>query len=424
MFQTTTAQLALCIVLTLSVAPVFAAPASGKAVLYAAVGSEITQYDIDMANAALIKRGSTTLPANIQEAWQHPSKKFLYVAWSDGGASAPSSSGVAPAGNLHGITAFRIDPSSGALIPHGKLATLPSRPIYITTDIDGTHVIAAYNDPSGLTVHRIMPDGTIGALVQQTAKLDFGIYGHQVRVDPSNQAVILVTRGNGPTPTKAEDPGAIRIFNYKDGLLSNRVSIAPGGGFNYQVRHLDFHPSGRWTFVLLERQNKLHVYKRSADGTLDTSPLFVKDTLSKPGDSRSGQAVSSIHMHPNGRFVYVANRGSGTVEFEGQRVFAGGENSIAVFAVNQQTGEPSLVQNIDTAGFHPRTFALDPSGRILVVANQMSMMVRQGSAVRPAPATLAMFRIGEDGKLTFQRKYDADTGDGKSLFWTGIVAVP
>src|ERR1700676_1884386 len=280
-------RLALCIALAMSVAPVFAGPASGRAVLYAAVGPELTQYDIDLDKAALIKRGSITLPANVQEAWQHPSKKYLYVAWSDGGASAQSSGGVAPAGDQHGLSAFRIDPTSGVLIPHGKPAKLPSRPIYITMDMDGTHVIAAYNDPSGLTVHRILPDGTIGALVQQTAKLDFGIYGHQVRMDPSNKAVILVTRGNGPTASKAEDPGAIKIFNYKDGVLSNRVSIAAGGGFNYQVRHLVFHPSGRWTFVLLERQNKLHVYKRAADGTLDASPLFVKATLSKPSERRS-----------------------------------------------------------------------------------------------------------------------------------------
>ena len=423
-------RLALFMLLSMSMAPILTGQKPpGKAVLYAAVGAELTQYDIDAGNAALIKRGSVTLPANIQEAWQHPSKKFLYVAWSNGGASNATSGGVTPSGDQHGITAFRIDPASGALLPHGKPATLPSRPIYITTDIDGTHVIAAYNDPSGLTVHRIQPDGTIGEQVKQTASLDFGIYGHQVRMDPSNRAVILVTRGNGPTSTKPEDPGALKIFSYKNGLLANKQSIAPGGGFNYQVRHLDFHPSGAWVFVTLERQNKLHVYRRSPDGTLGTSPLFVKDTLAdtgmtEPGNGPAGQAAASIHVHPNGRFVYLANRGSGTVDYEGKRVFAGGENTIAVFAIDQKTGEPTLIQSADTRGFHPRTFALDPSGTILAVANQMSMPVRDGTSVRTAPATLAIFRIGGDGKLSFAHKYDIETGGGRSLFWTGMVAVP
>ena len=117
--------------------------------LYAAVGTELTQYDLDPNSATLMKRGSVTLPANVQEAWPHPSHKFLYVAWSNGGAgtSVPASGGAAPPGNLHGVTAFRIDPASGNLLPHGGTASLSHRPIFITSDIDGTHLIAAYNDP-------------------------------------------------------------------------------------------------------------------------------------------------------------------------------------------------------------------------------------------------------------------------------------
>ncbi len=181
-----TGRLVCCMLLSMSTAPlVVGQAAAGKAVLYAAVGAELTQYDIDPGSAALIKRGSITLPANVQEAWQHPSKKFLYVAWSNGGSSNAPSGGVVPTGDQHGISAFRIDPATGALLPHGKPAALPSRPVFITTDTDGTHVIAAYNDPSGLTVHRILPDGAIGEQVKQTAQLDFGIYGHQVRIDPS-----------------------------------------------------------------------------------------------------------------------------------------------------------------------------------------------------------------------------------------------
>ncbi|MGA2716801.1 MAG: hypothetical protein ABSG41_27240 [Bryobacteraceae bacterium] len=51
--------------------------------------------------------------------------------------------------------------------------------------------------------------------------------------------------------------GALKIFTYKNGVLANRFSIAPGAGFGYQVRHLDFHPSGKWVFVTPERQNQI-----------------------------------------------------------------------------------------------------------------------------------------------------------------------
>jgi 6-phosphogluconolactonase (cycloisomerase 2 family) len=396
---------------------------SGKVALYATVGPELTQYDVDVDAATLTKRGSLTLPANVQEATPHPSKQYLYIAWSNGGPSNLPQGAVAPNGSQHGLSAFRIDPATGALLPHGQPASLPSRPIHVTTDIPGTHVLAAYNDPSGVTVHRIEPDGTLGPLVKQTQPLDVGIYGHQIRVDPSNEMAILVTRGNGPTPTKPEDPGALKLFNYKDGLLTNRLSIAPGGGFNFQVRHLDFHPSRRWVFVSLERQNKLQVYEKMKDGTLSGNPLFAKDTLADPGNVRPGQALGTIHMHPNGKFVYLANRASGTVDFEGKPVFVGGENTIAVFAINQDTGEPTLIQNVDTRGIHVRTFALDPSGRILVAGNMMQLAVRDKDAVKTVPASLAVFRVRADGKLEFARKYDLDVGS-RNLFWMGIVALP
>jgi 6-phosphogluconolactonase len=399
-------------------------PAPLRTVVYAAVGAELTQYDLDRDNAALIKRGSIRLPANVQEAWLHPSRKYLYVAWSNGGSSYPSSGGAAPKGDEHGVSAFRIDPASGALLLHGKPASLPSRPIFVTTDRDATHLLAAYNEPSGLTVHQLLPDGTIGAQVQPVAPLDFGIYGHHVRVDPSNQTVILATRGNGPTATKAEDPGALKIFSYKNGVLAKGLSIAPEGGFGYQVRHLDFHPSGKWVFVTLERQNQIHVYRRAADGTLTVSPMFVKNTLMDPAKGQAGQAVASIHVHPNGRFLYVANRATGTVDFQGKKVFAGGENTIAVFSINQETGEPTLIQNIDTHGFQPRTFALDSSGTFLAVANQSPLSVLDQDGVRTVPASLALFQVRDDGKLQFARKYDMETPAGTSLFWAGVVSLP
>jgi 6-phosphogluconolactonase (cycloisomerase 2 family) len=293
----------------------------------------------------------------------------------------------------------------------------------MNVDIPGNHIVVAYNVPSGATVHRIAADGTLGAPVPQAADLDFGVYAHQVRVDPSNRMVIVVTRGNGPTAKKPEDPGALKVFGYKDGVLTNRASIAPGGGYNFQPRHLEFHPTRPFVFITLERQNKLQVYRKLDGPTLGPTPLFTKETLVHPG-RLADQATSTLHAHPNGRFLYVGNRGSGTVDFQGRRVLGSGENSIAVYSIDQETGEPTLIQNADTRGAHPRTFALDPSGRILVVANMQQVLVRDGKEVRPLPATLSVFRIGSDGKLEFVRKYDQDTSGGRNLFWTGMVALP
>ncbi|MGE0405643.1 MAG: lactonase family protein, partial [Candidatus Korobacteraceae bacterium] len=255
--------------------------------------------------------------------------------------------------------------------------------------------------------------------VKSKAPLDCGIYAHQVRVDPSNKAVLIPARGNGPTAARPEDPGSIKIFSYNKGMLENQQTVAPERGFGFQVRHLDFHPSGKWTFITLERQNQIHVYERKPDGTLSTSPVYVKDSITP----KERQAVGTIHFHPNGKFLYVANRSSGTVEFEGKRVAAGGENNIAVFSINLESGEPTMIQSVDTRGFQPRCFSLDASGRFLVVANQSAMLVRSGNKVAEVPASLALFRVGADGKLEFVRKYDVATGPNRPLFWAGFVAV-
>jgi hypothetical protein len=127
-------------------------------------------------------------------------------------------------------------------------------------------------------------------------------------------------------------------------------------------------------------------------------------------------------VHPNGKFVYLGNRASGLVEIQGKKVAAGGENSIAVFTINPKTGEPKLVQNIDTHGYHPRTFSIDPSGRMLVVANVQEQPVRDGDGVRTQPATLSTYRIGNDGRLTLVKVYDIET-NGMTQFWSGFVTL-
>ena len=61
-------------------------------------------------------------------------------------------------------------------------------------------------------------------------------------------------------------------------------------------------------------------------------------------------------------------------------------------------------------------------GRLLVAAHIMPLPVREGAALHTAPANLALFRIGEDGRLNFVRKYDVDVGD-KTIFWMGMVSL-
>ncbi len=386
-----------------------------KVALYANVGADLTHYDVDVAGAALIKQATVTLPAGVQYAWPHASRRYLYVATSS------SASGYGPAGTEHHVTAFRIDPASGALTRHGEPIRLPTRPIHMCTDIPSENILVAFNNPSALHVYRINKDFTPGEEVKQPGAIDAGIFAHQVRVTPDNRQAVLVTRGNEGTPTKAEDPGALKVFDYKNGVLTNEVSIAPNGGRDFGPRHLDFHPTKPWMYVSIETQNKMYTYKMDG-GRINGEIAFRAETLAEPNNIRARQAAGTVHMHPNGRFLYAANRAQETIDVGGKKVFKGGENGIAVYSINQSTGEPTLIQNIETRAIHPRTFHIDPSGRLLVAQHNLPVNVRDGDAIRTVPAGLSVLRIGEDGKLTFVRKYDVEVGD-KLMFWMGMVAL-
>ena len=90
--------------------------------LYANVGADLTHYDVDIAKAELIKRDTMALPASVQYAWPHASRRYLYVASSD------SQAGYGRQGTEHHVTALAIDPKTGALSKHGEPIKLPLVP--------------------------------------------------------------------------------------------------------------------------------------------------------------------------------------------------------------------------------------------------------------------------------------------------------
>ena len=113
-------------------------------------------------------------------------------------------------------------------------------------------------------------------------------------------------------------------------------------------------------YVSDERTNRLYMF-RFVDDQLEAEPAHTRDTLANPDDVRPRQLAGPIHVHPSGNAVYVVNRSDHAVDVGGRRVFGGGENNIAVYAIDPVTGEPFLIQHADTRSFHVRTFACDPA---------------------------------------------------------------
>jgi len=390
------------------------AVSSPRVALYSAVDDLLTHYEVDVDAGTLTRRASLRMPAKVQYAWRHPGLPCLYVTTSSAGPRVPSA-------HNH-VAALAIAPD-GSLALLGSSQPLARRAVHMCVDPMGRFTLNGHNFPaSGITVHRIEADGSVDGEIPQPETLDYGIYPHQVMVFPSGRTALIVDRGNKAQGDKPEDPGALRTFGFAEGRLSSGQVVAPNGGYGFGPRHVAFHPDRPWLYASDERSSRLYMFRFDND-RLEPEPAFTRDTLQSPANVRPRQLGGPIHLHPSGQCVYVANRADHTVEEDGCKVFAGGENNIAVYGIDPGSGEPTLLQHADTRSFHVRTFACDPSGRLLVTASIKALAMREQGEPTTVPAALSVFRIGPQGRLEFLRKYDVETSGGQLQYWMGMVAL-
>lgn len=372
----------------------------------AAIGARLTSYRVDATAGTLTPLAGWEAPAPVQYAWRHPRLPLLYVA---------CSTGLAPGGR-HAVVTLRMAPDGG-LSPEFAEVALSHRPIHASLTPDGAALLVAYNAPSALTVHALGADGAPGPAAPQAGPVATAVFAHQVIATPDGRTVLLVCRGNDATATAPEDPGALIAFRLEGTRLGDAQVVGPPGGRGFGPRHVAVHPNGRWIYASVELQNRLQMFALE-DGRLAPAPEADLSTLAQPdGPHARTQAAGAIHLSADGRFAYVSNRTQSPMDATGHAVVAGGENSIAVFALDAGTSRPALVQSVDVQGFHPRTFGIDPTGTLLVSAAIAPMRRADGGT---EPAGLTLFRIQADGTLAFLRRHALETR-GATLFWSGFV---
>lgn len=384
-------------------------PGPARAVCHAAVGADLFWYAADADALTLVREGGLRAPEHVQYAWAHPVLPVLYAAYSN----------RSTADDHHGVACYRIEPATGRLTELHRPLDLPHRPIHLSVDPAGRFLLVASNQPSALVVHALEADGAIGERVEQPGPVDVGNYAHQVRTTPAGDAVVVCARGSDATATEPGAPGALVVFRFRDGRLSHRRSITVGDGRDFGPRHVDFHPTKPFVYVSLERGNQVLTHG-VRDGGITPEPLHSAPTAARPDLRAPQQYLGPVHVHPSGRHLYLVNRSDGTVPSRGRAVHGEGENTVAVFALDPDTGEPTLAQTVGIDAFHARTFAIHPSGTMLVTAAAAPLAERVGDDVREVAAGFSVFGIGDDGRLTFARTYDVDVRCGP-LFWCGML---
>jgi 6-phosphogluconolactonase len=225
-------------------------------------------------------------------------------------------------------------------------------PVHISVDASGKFVFAAnYNGGVGIVFTR-NDDGSL-QFAQQLNHSGSGPHPnqnashlHMAKLSPDNNFLFF------------PDLGSDKIWSYRIDYESATLtktnqefgSVAAGAG----PRHMDFHPSGNFAFVVNELNSTVTVFAYdSRSGALTE----VQTISTLPEGFTAWNSSADIHVHPNGLFLYASNRG---------------HNSIVTFSVDPATGELAVLGQTPTEGETPRNFAVAPTGDFLFVANQNS----------------------------------------------------
>lgn len=276
----------------------------------------------------------------------HPNRRFLYAV-----GEATTLAG----GRSGGVSAFAVNRRSGKLEflnqqPSGGLG-----PCHLEVDHTGRCLLVANYGSGSIASLPIEKDGTLGkpALTIQHAgssvnpQRQAGPHAHFITADPANRFALCCDLGLDKVLVYRLDPKRARLSPNDPPF----ESVTPGAG----PRHLTFRPDGGFVFVVNEMASSLTAFAYDAKrGTL--REVQTVSTL-PAGSGVANNSCAEVQMHPNGRFVYASNRG---------------HDSIAVFAVDRETGRLTPVQDAPTHGRIPRHFAIDPSGDWLLAENQAS----------------------------------------------------
>ena len=277
----------------------------------------------------------------------HPTRKFLYAV--DESADPVKKPG-------RGVSAFTVDATSGALTLLNHQSSAGAGPCHLAVDREGKSVLVAnYSAGSSAAIH-LLPDGRLGApgsVIPHTgssvnAARQKSPHAHGIYIAPDNRFAFVPDLGIDKVQVYKLDAAQAKLSANEP----PSAALPPGSG----PRHMVFHPSGKFAYVINELLCTMAVFRYDAQrGALHE----VQNVSTLPAGEavKPGYSTAEVMAHPNGKFIFGSNRG---------------HNSIVVFAVNASTGALTQVQNQSTLGKTPRNFAVDPTGAWLLAENQDS----------------------------------------------------
>lgn len=299
------------------------------------------EFDASTGDIRRLKpTGGITSPAALVS---HPSQNFFYAtSLMDDDQGQPTGA----------VVAFAVDDDTGELTEIDRRLAGGTGPCYLSCHPEGKLLVVANCGTATVACLPLAADGTFGGVSTviehkgESRNTEGKPQAHSIQISPDGKIAV------------AADLGLDRLFVYRldaqQGTMSPHetpsVELPAGTG----PRHVAFHPSGRFVFAIGELGNTLTVC-RVDQKTSDIVPLQHLSTLSPEFSGESYAA--DVVIRPDGDFLYGTNRG---------------DDSVAIFRVDGESGRLETVGVTPSGGQFPRTAAIDPTGRHLIVGNQKS----------------------------------------------------
>ena len=319
----------------LTPAPAFAAKYFMYVGAYTAGTSKgIYAWTFDSKDGKLAPLGlmaETPQPAHV---WIAPNGKTLYtVNWETAG----------------GVSAYHIDPHTGALTFLNKTSSHGAQPNQVVVDPSGKVAVTVNYTNGSLAAYGLEPDGKLGEAFyvdQHTGKplspKQPGPKQHGIQFSKDNKYLYIA------------DLGLDRVYSYHFDAKAPSITPCqtpyiethPGAG----PRRIQMSPDGKFLYVDHETDSEVSVF------TIDGCTLKQIEVIGTvPDEAKAHNTTAELVISADGKFLYVGNRGHDTV---------------TIFSVNRKSGMLTLKENVPSGGRTPRNVRIDPTGAWFFAANE------------------------------------------------------
>ena len=301
----------------------------------------ILVYQLDTVNGKLTKIASAKDIINPSFLTVSPNGKYVYACTD---TKTPNSGSV---------SSFEFNPQNKSLVFLNKQSSGGENPVYVSVHKSGKWLVNANYTEGSVSVHPLLKNGKIDSIAQNFKYMDGSVNKERQTRSHVHSAIFSPQFDYLFLP----DLGADKIRCYQFDETKKQPLVETKNPFvktdlESGPRHLTFHPNQKFAFCIEEMAGEISVYQYD-NGTLNK----IQRIKTHPETITSGFESSDIHISPDGKFLYASNRGK--------------ENNIGIFSID----EKGLLKNIgyqSTLGNHPRTFAIDESGKFLIASNVLT----------------------------------------------------